>query len=116
MPMTTATLPSPAPVTETKKRRLRWAIAGAIVLVLISLLVAARLAMPYALRWYVNRVIDRNPLYEGEIGTIDVNLWRGAYSIHDVRLLKTTGKVPVPLFSASKVDLQVEWNALIHRK
>ncbi|MBI1850279.1 MAG: DUF748 domain-containing protein [Planctomycetes bacterium] len=99
-----------------KKRRSRWRIAGVAVVVLAGVLVGLRLALPSVLRWYVNRVIDENPLYEGRIGDVGVHLWRGAYSISDVRLNKTTGNVPVPLFAAKRVDLAIQWDALWHGK
>jgi hypothetical protein len=72
--------------------------------------------LPWAVRNYVNRTLDRNPLYAGEIGPVHIHLLRGAYSIQDVRLNKTTGNVPVPFFSAREVDFAIEWNALLHRK
>src|SRR4051812_42921684 len=85
----------PAP----RKKRRRWGrIGGVAFLFIIVLLVIGRLMLPWALRSYVNRTLDQNPLYDGKIGDIDVHLWRGAYSIQDVRLVKTTGNVPVPLF------------------
>src|SRR4051794_32103462 len=95
-----------APATDAKKRhphrwRRRILISLAILVILLGI---ARAMLPSALRWYVNRVIDRNPLYDGKIGAIEVHLWRGAYSIDDVRLIKTTGNVPIPLFSAKRVD------------
>ena len=74
------------------------------------------MALPTFLRWYVNNTIDQSPLYEGKIGLIEVHLYRGAYTIDDVRLLKRTGNVPVPLFAAKKVDLAVQWDALVHGK
>jgi hypothetical protein len=61
----------------------------------------------------VNRTIDQSPLYDGEIGDIDVHLWRGAYAIRDIRLDKTTGSVPVPLFACRRVDLAIQWDALL---
>src|SRR2546427_755298 len=39
--------------------------------------------------------LDRNPLYEGKIGEAQIHLWRGAYSIHDIRISKTSGNLPV---------------------
>jgi hypothetical protein len=65
-------------------------------------------------RWYVNRAIDRSVVYEGRIGDVDLHLWRGAYTIRDIQLNKTTGNVPVPLFSAPRVDLAVQWDAVFH--
>src|SRR5688500_14130895 len=83
---------SPPKTDKPKKRRRRWGrILGIALLILIVLVVAARLAMPSALRWYVNRTIDQNPMYDGQIGEIDVHLYRGAYSIQDIRLNKTSG-------------------------
>ena len=79
-------------------------------------LVVARLAMPTAVRWYVNRTIDRSPLYEGRIGDIDIHLWRGALHYSRCALLKRNGDVPVPFFQASGVDLAVEWKNVLHRR
>ena len=90
-------------------RRIGWTL-----LVLLVVLVIVRLAMPSTIRWYVNRTLDRNPLYDGQIGDVTVHLYRGAYSIENVQLIKTTGNVPVPLFAAKRVDLGVEWGALMH--
>src|SRR5215204_27699 len=44
---------------------------------------------------------------------VDIHLWRGAYTIRQVEIVKTTGQVPVPFFSAPIVDLSVEWKALL---
>jgi hypothetical protein len=99
-----------------KKRRRWWRALGVVLLALVVLLVAVRLAMPTFLRWYVNRTIDQSPLYDGQIGDIEVHLYRGAYTIDDIRLIKTSGNVPVPLFSAKRMDLAIEWGALLHGK
>jgi hypothetical protein len=105
---------APAPV---KKRRHPWLRRFAIFFVgLLILLAAGRAALPHFVRYYVNRTIDQSPLYEGKIGQIEIHLWRGAYTIDDVRLLKRTGNVPVPLFAAKRVDLAVQWDALRHGK
>jgi len=67
-------------------------------------------------RWYVNRVLSHNLEYAGRIGNVDLHLWRGAYSISDLRLFKRTGNVPVPLFSAKRLELAVQWSAIVHGK
>jgi hypothetical protein len=103
--------------TEKTPKKRRWpkvlGISGG---VLVLLLIVARLLMPWGLRWYVNGAIARSPLYMGKIGDIDVHLWRGAYSINDIRLIKTTGNIPVPLFSAKRLDLAMEWKQIWHHK
>jgi hypothetical protein len=45
-----------------------------------------------------------------------IHLWCGAYSIHDLLLVKITGDVPVPLYAAKKVDFTIEWPALLQHK
>jgi hypothetical protein len=60
----------------------------------------------------VNRVLDRNPTYEGHIGDVDVALIRGAYQIEDVAILKRGKSAPVPFFDAELVDLSIQWRAL----
>lgn len=89
---------------------------GVIFLFLTLVLCAARLFLPAIIRDYVNRTLDRNIEYEGRIGDVQVHLLRGAYSIHDIKISKRTGEVPVPLFAASRLDFSIQWDALIHHR
>ena len=99
-----------------RKKRFPWR-SILVALVVIALLAGVgRALMPWVVRDYVNRTLDRNPLYAGEIGPVEIHLWRGAYSIRDIRISKTTGNVPVPFFAAKRVDFSLEWPALRHRK
>lgn len=101
-------------VSAPARRRKGWRRLGIVLLCLIVLGAILRALMPWAVRDYVNRTLDRNPLYAGNIGGVEIHLWRGAYSIRDIRLSKTTGNVPVPFFSSKRVEFAVEWNALLH--
>jgi hypothetical protein len=94
---------------RTLGRWTQWTIISIVVL-----LVAARLAMPYAIEHYVNRQLNKGPVYGGSIGDVTVHLYRGAYKIHDIRITKMTGNVPVPLFVARTMDLSVNWEELFH--
>jgi len=98
------------------KKRYGWRKFGLVLLILAVVLAIGRAMLPWAVRNYVNRTLDRSPLYTGTIGQVQIHLWRGAYSIQDVRLSKTTGDVPVPLFGAKRVDFAIQWNALVHRR
>jgi len=91
--------------------------AGFMTVLLFGLvLVLARPAMPWAIRWYVNRTLDKSQIYQGRIGQIELSLWRGAYAIRDVRIVKMTGNVPVPLFASPRVEFALQWDALLKRK
>jgi hypothetical protein len=99
-----------------RKRRRRWRGFGLFLLLLVAVAGVGRAVLPSIVRDYVNRTLDRHPLYAGNIGEVEIHLWRGAYSIQDVRISKTTGNIPVPFFAAKRVDFAIEWNALLHRR
>jgi len=87
-----------------------------VILGIVVVLVAVRLAMPYVLKSYANKVLNRSKDYSGHIGDVTVHLWRGAYQIHGIDIDKKTGKVPVPFFSVHTLDLSLQWSELIHGK
>jgi hypothetical protein len=95
-----------------KLKRLRSSKKLKILFVVFLVLFAARLALPAGLKWYVNRTLDRNPDYDGQVGDIDVHLWRGAYEIEGIKIVKTSGEVPVPFFEAKSLDLSIAWREL----
>ena len=84
-----------------------------IVLLAVALvLVAARLAMPYVVEDYVNDRLASLDSYDGHVGDIDIHLWRGAYSLDDIEIVKTGASRPVPFFRADRINLSVEWRSL----
>jgi len=91
------------------ERRSVW-----ITLSVVLVLVAARIALPFMLKDYVNERLSEIHGYYGHIDDIDVQLFRGAYVIKNLELLKNNGKVKTPFVASSRVDLSVEWHALFH--
>jgi hypothetical protein len=91
------------------RRRGMWIALAAVVVVLV----AARIALPHFIKDHVNRRLDEIPEYDGMVGDIDVALLRGAYVIDGMELVKTEGKVEIPFVKADRVDLSVEWGALM---
>ena len=85
-----------------------------VLLVILVLLVVARLILPYVVKDYLNRKMDRMGDYHGQVADVDIHLWRGAYSLAGMRIDKVDGKVPVPFFSAATTDIAVSWRALTH--
>src|SRR5205085_12605274 len=83
---------------------------------LIVIAVAFLIVHTYLALWvrdYVNRKLSEIPGYRAHVAAVTLHLWRGAYQIHNIDIKKTSGKVPVPFFSAPLVDLSVQWHALI---
>jgi hypothetical protein len=87
----------------------RWSIAVA---VLIVLLVAARIAMPFVVEDFVNGRLSRLEAYQGHIGDVDIHLWRGAYSIDAIEIVKKDAARSVPFFKTPRLNLSVEWRSL----
>jgi len=80
---------------------------------LLAVLLAARLALPYVVEDYANRRLAALESYQGRVGDIDIHLWRGAYSIDDIVIVKKGAKRPVPFFRSRRVNLSVEWRSLL---
>lgn len=87
--------------------------------VLAALAIAFRAALPVMVTHYANGVLNSIPGYEGRIADVDLHLWRGAYTIHGVDIVKVdvapkTGKVKrSPFLYAETIDLSVEWRELL---
>ncbi len=89
------------------RKRTLWAFGIA-----FAILLGVRAALPLLVEREVNRELNDLKGYSGRIEDVDLNLLRGAYEIEGVRIVKTGGKVPVPFFSAHKIDISIEWSAL----
>lgn len=92
------------------KRRYRWPLVGLASLVL--LLLALHLSLPWLVRDYLNGKLADMGDYRGQITDVDLAWWRGAYKINGLTIVKTSGKVPVPLLEAPLIDLSVSWHSL----
>ena len=85
-----------------------------VVVVLVLALVVVRLMLPFWVRDYVNKRLAEMDDYRGHVESVHLALWRGAYQIRTVKIVKTSGDVPVPFFTAPWIDLSVQWLALFH--
>ncbi|PYB85331.1 DUF748 domain-containing protein [Pseudomonas soli] len=92
------------------KARYRWPLLG--FASLVALLVALHLALPYLVRDYLNDKLADMGDYRGQVRDVDLAWWRGAYQINGLKIVKVSGKVPVPLLEAPLIDLSVSWHSL----
>jgi len=88
-----------------------WVIVLGSILMLILIL---HLTLPSILLRYVNRQLSKIEGYKGSVEDIDIAIFRGAYTIKNIRLDKLSGKIPHPFFKADIIDLSVEWKALFN--
>ena len=91
-----------------KKRHAWWVGLTLIVVALVAL----RLALPDLARNYINDRLAAMGDYRGQVADVDIHLWRGAYAINGLEIVKTTGNVPVPFVRVDAIDFSVSWRAL----
>jgi hypothetical protein len=91
------------------QRRYRWSIALGIV---VALLIGMRVALPWIVKSYVNDQLQALESYDGSVADIHIALWRGAYRIDGIRIVKTGAKQPTPFFSGDYIECSVEWRSL----
>jgi hypothetical protein len=87
----------------------KWLIA---VVIVVAALIAARIAMPFVVEDYVNGRLSRLEAYQGHIGDVDIHLWRGAYSIDAIEIVKKDAARSIPFFKTPRLNLSVEWRSL----
>ena len=92
------------------KRRYSWPLWT--VVGLVVLLIAIHIALPYVVRNYLNDKLADMGDYRGHVTDVDLALWRGAYRINGLNIVKVDGKVPVPLLKAPVIDIAVSWHSL----
>ena len=87
-----------------------------IVLIVVALLVVIRLILPSVVLHYANKTLASMDGYYGHIEDVDLAIIRGAYKIDSIYLNKkdSATQKESPFFSASSIDLSVEWKALFH--
>ena len=84
----------------------------AIILVVVAVLVAIRIALEPIVEHYVNASLKDVDGYSGYVEDIDINLYRGAYQMDGLMLQKVDGDSSKPFLSIDTIDLSVEWKAL----
>src|SRR5262245_34607553 len=65
-------------------------------------------------RDYVNGRLAALDHYSGSVADVDIGLWRGAYSVDAIEIVKTGAGRRTPFFKSDRVDFSVEWHSLIH--
>lgn len=91
------------------KKKWVWVIIGSSSIIL---LIGFRIYLPTLVLNYVNKSLSNIPDYKGQVEDVDIHLWRGAYQIDNIELVKTEGNVPVPFFFARRIDFSLDWHSL----
>ena len=99
-----------------KKTRARF-IKGKVIpaaALLVGALAVFRAFLPALVKHVVNRKLDGLDGFRGRVDSVGLSLWRGAYQVEGLTLRKRDSVDPVPFFVCRKIDLSIEWRALLH--
>ncbi|WP_335967252.1 DUF748 domain-containing protein [Galbibacter sp. PAP.153] len=87
-----------------------------VVLTVVIILIIFRLLLPGIVKRYVNNTLQDIPGYWGHVEDIDINLYRGAYVIHQLKLDKIEGESNIPFLDFEKSDISIQWKSLFNGK
>lgn len=82
------------------------------VLIVVLVLAAIRIALPYTIKALINQRLEKIPEYAGRVEDIDLSVWRGAYQLEGVEIVKTNGQTREPFFKAGQIDFSLAWRDL----
>lgn len=108
--MAAATSLAEAPIVRHVRRWPRRVLVT--VVAILVLLVAVRIALPFAIERLVNQRLAAIPSYSGAVQDIDIHLFRGAYSLEGLAIFKDDGTMRQPFFSAADIDFSIAWRDL----
>jgi hypothetical protein len=98
----------PPRFTTFPRRLVLWIAIPAVVLL------AARIAAPYVIRHAINNRLAQVEGYSGRIDGVGLSLFRGAYKLTGVSILKQAGPSAEPLLSVEKIDFSLAWRELFN--
>ncbi len=84
--------------------------------VIAGLLIVGRIVLPGFLKSSINKRLNNIPDYAGQVQDVDISLYRGAYSLHRLEIVKRNGQVREPFFKVESIDFSLAWRELFRGK
>jgi hypothetical protein len=85
-----------------------------VLIAIAAVLIGLRAATPYVVKHYVNQALANMGDYHGHVENVQVFLWRGGYALRDLVIVKTASKKGAPFAQIPRMDVTLQWNALLH--
>jgi hypothetical protein len=89
--------------------KLMWPLVALVLLFLI-----VRLLLPGWVRHYLDQRIEHMGPYHGSMADIDLHMWRGSYTIQNLRIDKAGAPLKDPFLNAPRTEITVSYSALLH--
>lgn len=85
----------------------------AVLLGVLAVAVGARLVLPWMVRRYVRAELADLGAYSGHFDRLDIDLFRGAYTLNGLTLVKKAAATDRPFLTLESMDLSLQWGALL---
>jgi hypothetical protein len=85
-----------------------------VLLVIFAVLLVARIAAPFVIKWGLNRKLADLPDYRGHVDDVDLSILDSEFAIDDLRLDKKRGDPKVPFLRVDRMEVDYRWDALFH--
>lgn len=76
--------------------------------------IVVRLLLPGWIRHHLDQRIGHMGTYHGSMADIDLHIWRGSYTIHNLRIDKIGAPSNEPFLIAPRTEITVSYSALLH--
>jgi hypothetical protein len=84
-----------------------------VVLIVLVMLTAVRLALPFIVTRHVRKVLSELKGYRGTINDVNIHLIQGGYQILGLKIYKA-GNEKIPFAEIPVTDLFIQWDAILH--
>ena len=87
---------------------------GIVLLSLLILVVAARIAAPFVIKEILNRKLANLPEYRGSVDDVDLAVFTSKFTVDGLRLDKRRGNPKLPFLRVERMVVDYRLDALIH--
>lgn len=81
---------------------------------LLLVLAVIRLLLPIGVHHYLDRRIEHMGPYHGSMSDVDLHIWRGSYTIRNLRVDKIGAPAKEPFLQAPRTEIAVSYGDLLH--
>lgn len=80
---------------------------------IVALLAALRIGAPYVIEAAFDDALGALPEHWGSVQDIDLALYRGRYTIHDLNVLERNTGIDRPVIALERTDIELDWKRLL---
>lgn len=94
-----------------KSRLIKWLLISGSTLLVLAIIIGVWI--PSYIKNKVNERLLTVGHYAVTYRDLDVAVWKGSYTIHDLQLTKVSTNIPVPFFSVEKIQFSIDWYSIL---